>query len=124
MLDDVEHVRPYKAKLPLDCVERVTFKCRAFTRLRRASDFFLSGQEEVTKKKATPVGRSPDILPYDFASVLRGSLNVHPCTCSELARIVRATLRAFLRPLAASQGPHLAAFPAAEAKSEAHRMLR
>jgi hypothetical protein len=29
-------------------------------------------------------------LPSDFARGLRGSLNVRPCTCNELARIVRA----------------------------------
>jgi hypothetical protein len=39
-------------------------------------------------------------------------LNAHPCTCNELARIVRATLRAFLRTLAAPQGPRLGGHPA------------
>ena len=49
--------------------------------------------------------RSPGILPSDYASALRGSLNVRPCTCSELARILRASLRPFLRALAATKGP-------------------
>jgi hypothetical protein len=53
------------------------------------------------------VWRSPGILPCECASVLRGSLNAHPCACSELARIVRASLRPFLRTLAATQGPQV-----------------
>jgi hypothetical protein len=49
----------------------------------------------IAKEKATPVVRSPGILPSDFASVLRGSLNVRSCTCSELARFLRAQAKAF-----------------------------
>ncbi len=56
---------------------RLLIRSKASTRLRRAGDFLLNGQEKVTKEKATPVERSPGILPCDFASVLRGSLNVH-----------------------------------------------
>jgi len=63
------------------------------------------------------VARSPGILPSDFARLLRGSLNARPCACSELARILRATLRAFLRTLAAPQGAPFGRHPAAEAKS-------
>jgi len=50
------------------------------------------------------VARSPGILPSDFASGLRGSLNAHPCACSELARILRATLRAFPPPARRATG--------------------
>jgi len=52
------------------------------------------------------VARSPGILPSECARELRGSLNARPCACSELTRILRATLRAFPAPLAAPQGPH------------------
>ena len=38
-----------------------------------------------------------------------GSLNVHPCTCSELARILRARYAAFLRTLAAAHGAAVSA---------------
>jgi hypothetical protein len=62
-------------------------KAKAFTRLRRASHFLLRGQEKVTKEKATPMQRSPGILPCDFAQRLRGWLTVHPWTGSQLARI-------------------------------------
>ena len=49
------------------------------------------------------------LLPSESAIAFRGLLNVRPCTCSKLARIVRASLRPFLRTLAATQGPHWAA---------------
>jgi len=56
------------------------------------------------------VARSPGILPSDFASGLRGSLSAHPCARSELARILRATLRAFpSHPRRATGGPVRAA---------------
>jgi len=45
------------------------------------------GQEKVTKEKATPMQRSPGILPCDSAQRLRGWLTVHPWTGSQLARI-------------------------------------
>ena len=82
---------------------------KAFTRLRRASYFLLRGQEKVTtalqeqrerrsrpagrragarsQEKATPMQRSPGILPSDSAQRLRGWLTVHPWTGSQLARI-------------------------------------
>ena len=85
------------------------FQNSAFTHLRRASHFLLGGQEKVTKEKATQVVRSPGILPCESARLLRGSLSAHPCTRSELARIVRASLRPFLRSLAAPHGTHWAA---------------
>jgi hypothetical protein len=44
---------------------------------RRASHFSLRGQREVTKRKATPIQRSPGILPCDCAQRLRGCLTVH-----------------------------------------------
>ncbi len=79
----------------------------------RASHFFLSGQEEVTKKKATPRARSPGILPSDFAIALRGSLTARPCTDSELARILRAIAsRLYLRAPAAPEGPRRQRAPA------------
>ena len=58
-----------------------------FTRLRRASHLSLLGQRNMAQRKATPMQRSPGILPYDFAKELRGWLTVHPCTGSQLARI-------------------------------------
>jgi len=73
----------------------------------RAGNFSLLVQRKVTKRKHPPAARSPGILPCEFARALRGSLNVHPCTCNELARIVRTSLQSFLRALAAPQGPHL-----------------
>jgi len=63
--------------------------------------------KESNQRNTPPVARSPGILPSDSARLLRGSLNVHPCTCSERARIVRALLRTFLRSLAAPQGAPL-----------------
>ena len=64
----------------------------------------------VTERKHTPVRRSSGILPCECARLLRGSLNAHPCAYNELARILRATLRAFLRILAAAEGPHFGGF--------------
>ena len=80
-----------------------------FTRLRRASHLSLSGHcaagaartaklagraegrkpgvKKVTKRNATPMQRSPGILPSDFAKRFRGWLTVHPWTDSQLARI-------------------------------------
>src|SRR5271154_2568075 len=82
---------------------------------RRAGHFLLSGQEKVTKEKATPRARLAGILPSRCAIGLRGSLNVHPCTYSELARIVRAILTDFSyaqspRP----RGPGVAHSPCAQ----------
>jgi len=61
------------------------------------------------------VARSPGILPSECASGLRGSLNARPCACSELARILRATLRAFPPPARRATGAPLGRHPAAEA---------
>jgi len=80
-----------------------------FTRLQRASHFPLCGQEKATtapqerreqrswpegrragargQEKATPMQRSPGILPSDCAKRFRGWLTVRPCTGSQLARI-------------------------------------
>ncbi len=58
-----------------------------FTRLRRASHLSLCGQRNMAQRKATPMQRSPGILPSDCAKELRGWLTVHPCTGSQLARI-------------------------------------
>jgi hypothetical protein len=54
---------------------------------RRASHFSLRAQRKVTKRKSTPIQRSPGILPCDSAQRLRGCLTVHPWTGSQLARI-------------------------------------
>jgi len=64
-----------------------------------ASHFLLLAQEKVTKEKgtlATAVTRAS--CPRDYASRLRGSLTVRPCTGNERARILRAPLRAFPTP--------------------------
>ena len=42
-----------------------------FTRLRRASHLSLSGQRNMAQRKATPMQRSPGILPSDCATRLR-----------------------------------------------------
>ena len=63
--------------------------------LRASESPFFACAKKGNRKKHTPVVRLPGILPSRFASALRGSLNVRPCTCSELARIVRAILRTF-----------------------------
>ncbi len=54
---------------------------------RLACYFSLLAQREVTKRKGTPIPRSPGILPCDCARRLRGSPTVHPCTDVELAGI-------------------------------------
>jgi len=70
----------------------------------RAGNFSLLVQRKVTKRNTPQVARLPGILPSRFASGLRGSLNAHPCACSELARILRATLRAFPPPARRATG--------------------
>ena len=93
-----------------------------------ASHFLLLAQEKVTKEKgtlATAVTRAS--CPRDYASRLRGSLTVRPCTDSERARILRAPLRAFSyaplpRPRGTRGQKRSAAVPAAEARL--HRLLR
>jgi len=56
------------------------------------------------------VARSSGILPSDSARLLRGPLSAHPCARNGLARIVRATLRAFPpHPRRATGGPVRAA---------------
>jgi len=61
------------------------------------------------------VARSPGILPSEFASGFRGSLSAHPCARSALARVVRATLRAFPPPARRATGAPFRRHPAAEA---------
>ena len=68
---------------------------------------FLCLCKESNQRNTPPVARSPGILPSDFANGLRGSLNAHPCACSELARILRATLRAFPAPARRATGAPL-----------------
>ena len=59
------------------------------------------------RKKAHPGGALSGLLPSESAIAFRGLLNVRPCTCSKLARVLRASLRPFLHALAAPQGPRL-----------------
>ena len=64
-----------------------------------ASHFLLLAQEKVTKEKGTlAVAVTRASCPRDYASRLRGSLTVRPCTGSERARFLRAPLRAFPAP--------------------------
>ena len=56
-----------------------------FVRLSRPSHFLLSGQEKVTKEKATRVARPS--LRYGCASVCRGLSTARPCTDDKRARI-------------------------------------
>jgi len=57
-----------------------------------------------------PVARSPGILPCECARLLRGSLDVRPCTFSERAHIVCALFRTFpMHPRRATGGPVCAA---------------
>jgi len=80
------------------------------------SYFLLLVQEKVAKEKDTPRPRLPGILPSRCASGFRGSLKARPCTCSELARILRATLRAHPPARRRGRGAPLAAFLAATAR--------
>jgi len=93
---------------------RFAVPCRssAFTRLRRASHFLLRGQEKVTKEKATPMPRSPGILPSDFASGLRGLLTAHPCAGSKLGAIPRAHPAGLSAPARRDIGAPFSAHPA------------
>ncbi len=53
-----------------------------------------------------PGCRARAMKPREFARPGRGSLNARPCTCNELARIVRATFQAFpARPRRGKRGP-------------------
>src|SRR6185436_16344060 len=65
---------------------------------------FLCLCKESNQRNTPPVARSPGILPSEYASGLRGSLSAHPCARSELARILRATLRAFPPPTRRATG--------------------
>jgi len=83
---------------------------RASTRLRRAGNFLCLCKES-HQRNTPPVSRSPGIrqlllrcstsgipavaCPPTSRACSGGSLTAHPCADSELARIVRATLRAF-----------------------------
>ncbi len=62
------------------------------------------------QRNTPPAARLPGILPFRSARVLRGSLDVRPCTFSERAHIVCALLRTFpTHPCRASGGPDSAA---------------
>ncbi len=87
--------------------ERRAFRARAFVLLRRASHFLLRGQEKVTKEKATPLARLADILSARSAVGLRGLSTAHPVLTPNWSASMRTTLRAFLRPPAATEGPRV-----------------
>jgi len=81
----------------------------------RAGNFSLLVQRKVTKRNTPQVARLPGILPSRFARGLRGSLSARPCARNELARILRATLRAFPSPPRRATGAPFRRHPAAEA---------
>jgi hypothetical protein len=81
----------------------------------RASYLSLLVQRKVTERNTPQVARLPGILPFRFARGLRGSLNAHPCACSELARILRTILRTFPPPPRRATGAPFRRHPAAEA---------
>ena len=89
--------------------------------LRASESPFFVCAKKGNRKKHTPVVRSPGILPCDCASRLRGSLSAHPCAHNELARIVRATLRAFPSPPRRATGAPFGRHPAAEERSRAEQ---
>ena len=80
---------------------------KRFALLRSASYFLLSGQEKVAKEKATPLTRLADILSARSALGLRGLSTGHPALTTNWPTSMSATLRAFLRPTAASEGPRV-----------------
>ena len=84
-------------------------RCKLPLARRASGSLSLASPRESNQREGDPGVSLSGLLPCEFASVLRGLLNAHPCTCSKLARIVRASLRPFLRTLAATQGPHWAA---------------
>ena len=72
---------------------------------------------KVTKRKATPVPRSPGILPYDYAKALRRSADSASCADSRLGHVLWPTLRAFpYAPSPRHRGP-VGARPARSSKS-------
>jgi len=83
---------------------------KASTRPAAERVTFFACAKKVTKESTPQAARPPGILPCGCANALRGPLNVRPCTCSELARILRAILRTFpARIRRASWGPNSAA---------------
>ncbi len=96
-----------------------SFRAQGFHSPCGRAGHFLCLCKESNQRNTPPVARSPGILPSDSARLLRGSLNAHPCACSERARILRALLRTFLRSLAAPQGAPFGRHPAAEAPARA-----
>ena len=85
-------------------------RSRASTRPAGERVTFFACAKKVTKESTPQVARLPGILPFRFASGLRGSLTARPCADSELARIPRAPLWAFPPPAPrATWGPCWAA---------------
>ena len=78
----------------------------SFTRLRASEPPFFEWAKKHGPKKAHPTAAVYGLLSYDFAKLLRGSLTVHPCTGSKLARIPASHPAGFsYAPLPLLRGP-------------------
>ena len=107
--------RSWSGRNPAPC-SCASFEVQGFhSPFGRAGNFSLLVQRKVTKRNTPQVARLPGILPSRFARGLRGSLSARPCARNELARILRATLRAFPSPPRRATGAPFRRHPAAEA---------
>ena len=111
-------VIPAQAGIHLD-LSFSFLRSRASTRPLAERVTFFACAKKVTKESTPQVSRLPGILPSRSASGLRGSLNVRPCTCSELARILRAPQRAFPPPARRATWGPVGRHPAAEERATA-----
>ncbi len=93
---------PLSAELPLACGRAGYFSC---------------WPKRSNQENPPPAARSPGILPCEFARVLRGSLDVRPCTFSERAHIVCALLRTDPAHPRRATGAPFGRHPAAEASA-------
>src|SRR4029077_2256959 len=89
-------------------------KCKASTRPAGERVTFFACAKKGNQRNTLPAARLPGILPSRCASRLRGSLSAHPCARNELARLLRATLRAFPPPTRRATGAPFGRHPAAE----------
>jgi hypothetical protein len=91
-----------------DALALVAFKGKSF-RLPAAAELLSLCvlKEKVTKEKGTPLPRFPGLLPGKFAVGLRGLSTGHPALTPNWFASMRTTLRAFLRPPAAAEGPRV-----------------
>ena len=100
---------------PSDCagtlLRRPTHVPVGSARIQRAGHFSLSGQREVTKRKATQRCRSPGILPCDCARGLRGSRTAHPAPTRTGPRPAGHPSGYFLHPRAATDGTRFGGSP-------------